>query len=364
MTSKERMMCALRGEKPDMVPVTIHQWQAYHLQYFMDGMTEIEAFESLGMDASATYYPAYRPIPTNDWRDEVTTVKTKDGMQYDHVVTTPGGQLTYQICSNKYTSWYAKPLIRQKEDIYLFRDYYPRMEMKRKELEEHYERLGDGGIARCGVPNFQGGCYQAAQVLFGTEELIYECYDDPDWVHAFLGILLDRKLEYVDTQLRGAKVDLVETGGGGSSDSVISPAFHEEFCLPYDKKLHEAIRGIGLPTTYHTCGGMKALLNIIPKNGCTASETLSPSGVGGNLDHSRRREVKEKLGSKVALIGGMDQIQILTHGTAEQVEKEVVNLFETYGVGGGYIMSACDHFFEAPRKNLEVYVRTARECIY
>ena len=35
MTSKERMLVALRRGKPDRMPVTIHQWQAYHLQKFM-----------------------------------------------------------------------------------------------------------------------------------------------------------------------------------------------------------------------------------------------------------------------------------------------------------------------------------------
>ena len=31
MTSKERLMCALHREKPDRLPVTVHQWQGYHL---------------------------------------------------------------------------------------------------------------------------------------------------------------------------------------------------------------------------------------------------------------------------------------------------------------------------------------------
>lgn len=364
MTPKERMMAALNRQKPDRLPVTIHQWQPYHLKNFMEGRSEIEAFESLAMDAAATFYPAYEKIDTPDWKEAITTREKGDVTEYDYVITTPKGQLTYQISSNKFTSWYSQHMIKQPEDIYLFRDYFPRMRIKRQQLEEHYARLGDGGIARCGVPNFQGGCYQAAQVLYGTEELIYACYDDPDWVHEFLGILLDRKLQYVDEQLRDAKIDLVETGGGGSSDTVISPSMHEEFCLPYDQKLHEAIRGVGLPVVYHTCGGMKNILDSILQNGCTASETLSPSGIGGNIDAAQRPMVKEKLGGKLALIGGMDQINILTNGTPQMVRDEVFRLFEDFGNGGGYILSACDHFFEAPVENLRAYVAAARECVY
>ena len=38
MTSKERMMTALRRGKPDRLPVTIHQWMQYHLTHFMGGI--------------------------------------------------------------------------------------------------------------------------------------------------------------------------------------------------------------------------------------------------------------------------------------------------------------------------------------
>jgi len=35
MTSKERMVCALNNEKPDKLPVTVHQWQKYHLDTYL-----------------------------------------------------------------------------------------------------------------------------------------------------------------------------------------------------------------------------------------------------------------------------------------------------------------------------------------
>ena len=362
MNSKERMLIALNRGIPDKMPVTIHQWQSYHLNTYMNGATEIEAFKKMGLDASATYYPSYYKSPRVDWI-ETSTVRHQDDITItDYLVSTPDGKLTYQISSNKFTSWYSENLIKDYDDIYIYKKHFPKMAIKRKELEEHYSLLGDSGIARCGIPSFQGGCYQAAQVLYGVERLIYDCYDNPDWVHEFLNILLERKLEYIEDQLRYAKVDLVETGGGGSSDTVISPGFHKEFCEPYDKKIHDAIHRIGLPVVYHTCGGMMNIMDSILDNGCDASETLSPPEIGGNIVDGTI--VKGKLGPKIALIGGMDQITLLTNGSPEQIKKEVKRLFEIYGKNGGYIMSACDHFFEVPVGNLKAYVEAARECIY
>ena len=56
MTSKERMMCALNREKPDRLPVTVHQWQGYHLETHLGGITPLEAFRRFGMDAAVQYF--------------------------------------------------------------------------------------------------------------------------------------------------------------------------------------------------------------------------------------------------------------------------------------------------------------------
>jgi len=122
--------------------------------------------------------------------------------------------------------------------------------------------------------------------------------------------------------------------------------------------LHNA----GHISTYHTCGGMTNILDLIIANGTDASETLSPCGTGGNI--TELEKVRMVFGGKVTMIGGMDQFHILTTGSATAIRKEVHRLFEGFGKNGGYIMSASDHFFETPIENLKVYARAAHECRY
>ena len=45
MTGKERMLVALEGGKPDRLPVSVHQWQQYHLDKYLGCMSDLEAFE-------------------------------------------------------------------------------------------------------------------------------------------------------------------------------------------------------------------------------------------------------------------------------------------------------------------------------
>ena len=186
------------------------------------------------------------------------------------------------------------------------------------------------------------------------------CFDKPDWVHELLQILLDKKLQFIES-MKGAKFDLIETGGGSSSSTLISPDLHREFCLPYDRKMHDALRDLGFKITYHTCGGTKGIEEYIVQNGCDASETLAPPSVGGD---SKPWELKQKVGNRIALIGGVDQYNTLTDGSKEYIRKKVFELFEKVGYEGGYICSASDHFFETPVANLKWYAEAAHECVY
>jgi len=145
---------------------------------------------------------------------------------------------------------------------------------------------------------------------------------------------------------------------------VISPAMFDEFCVPYDRRINDALREVGLKSVYHTCGGMMAILDRIPNNHTDASETLSPTGVGGDIEPRDRMHVKRILGGKVSLIGGIDQGRLLTEGTPEEIRADIHHLFQTFGVGGGYIASASDHFFHTPVENLKVMARAAKECRY
>jgi hypothetical protein len=73
--------------------------------------------------------------------------------------------------------------------------------------------------------------------------------------------------------------------------------------------------------------------------------------------------VRRTLGKEKILIGGIDQLTVLP-GTDDQIVEEVRKKFTGYGIDGGYIMSASDHFFHLDRDRLELYANAAKECVY
>jgi uroporphyrinogen-III decarboxylase len=220
--------------------------------------------------------------------------------------------------------------------------------------------VGDSGILRGFVWGDQAGCWQHAACLLDVSDMIMATFDKPDWVHALLKILLNKKLQFIES-MKGAKFDLVETGGGAGSSTVISPTIFQEFCLPYDRQMHEALHSLGFKVSYHTCGGTLGIEDLIVETGADVSETLAPMSVGGNQEPW---DFKEKVGDRMALIGGLDQFNVLTSGSEETIRDKVQELFTKVGQDGGYICSASDHFFETPVLNLVAFADIARELVY
>jgi len=373
MTPKERMMTALRRQKPDRLPVSIHQWQKYHLDEYMGGVEPLEAFRATGMDAAIQYFEAMGQfwipdaekyaLQTPQWQDVMTVVDSNpDAKVVHHRIVTPEGELTYKTGANRTTTWITEYLIKQHEDVDLIDRYMPVARLDKAAVAREYDRVGDAGILRGFVWGDQAGCWQHACCLMDVQQLIFETYENPDWVHRLLKALLEKKLQFIEESLRGARFDLIETGGGAASDTVISPRLHAEFCLPYDRQMHRAVHDAGLLATYHTCGGMMNILDLIVANETDASETLTPPGCGGNITEPAK--VRDAYAGRVAMIGGMDQFNVLTNGTPERIRAEVRRLFEGFGRDGGYILSASDHFFDAPVENLRVFAEAARQCTY
>lgn len=371
MNSKERMMIALERGKPDRLPVTVHQWQGYHLNHYMNGMSDIEAFEAVGMDAQIQYFSDmgqfwlpdadFTKSSTEQWRDEAKVVSDDpEHRLVDHTITTPEGTLTYRTEGNRKTTWIIEYLIKRDEDLELVKKYMPVPKLHPEPIAELYDRLGDRGILRGFVWGDQAGCWQHAACLVDINDLIMKAMTQPDWVHALLQTLLEKKLGFIET-MKGCKFDVIETGGGASSSTVISPDMHAEFCLPYDRQMHDALHEQGFKISYHTCGGTYGLEEHIVDNHTDASETLAPISIGGNQEPW---DFKRKVGDRLAVIGGMDQHNVLSIRPDAEVRAKVHELFEKVGADGGYICSCADHFFETPVDKLKVMAAAARECTY
>jgi uroporphyrinogen decarboxylase len=137
---------------------------------------------------------------------------------------------------------------------------------------------GDRGLVRGHICCFdlfgQPGCWQDACCLVGSQRLIMEANDDPEWVHELPRILQRRKRGFIES-LAGARYEILEFGGDASA-SVISPRMFDRFVAPYDGPLVEAAHRVGQRIVYHLCGKIMPMVNRAVALGVDALETFTP----------------------------------------------------------------------------------------
>ena len=103
------------------------------------------------------------------------------------------------------------------------------------------------------------------------------------------------------------------------------------------------------------------VLEDIAGMGPDAMETLTPPAMGGDVDLA---EAKRRVGDRVCLIGGFDQFHYFQGCGPEETRGAVRACFEAAGEGGGYILAASDHFFDAEPELIAAYGDEARQCVY
>jgi uroporphyrinogen-III decarboxylase len=232
---------------------------------------------------------------------------------------------------------------------------------------EAHRRLGDKGIIRShpyapGAPwsPGQGSPWQSFCTLVDTEKAIYLAYDEKEFVHHALQIILERTLRVMN-MWEGTPADMIEIGGGAASSTVISPKMFREFCLPYDQQQVDLSHHLGLKVVYHLCGGLMPMLDLVAQTGADGLETMTPPSMGGDCDLG---EASRRAGDELFFIGGFDQNAGFERGTPEVARQQVFDCFEATRDHAGYIVCPSDHFFFGDPACLQAFADAAHECVY
>lgn len=356
----------------------------YFLKKYMNGITNDEFFDTIGLDpirwliaykpdeANGEFYdPIHTPgyleahrIVSDNWRIEHEPLADPRYETVRYKFITPKKTLTTVLQSNDHTSWVSERLIKEKSDIDIIGEFAVKPTCDVAMVNREADTFGERGMIRGFVNSFdvygQPGCWQDASVLYGIEDLIMASFEDPDWVHAFMKVMLERKQVFIQS-LKGAKYDVIELGGGDASSTVISPDIFDQFVAPYDVPLIDLAHAVGQRVVYHTCGGMMPFLERLAEMMPDAMETFTPSSMGGD---TLLAEARERIGDKVCMIGGFDQFHYFKDCTPEETRKAVRKCFDEAGRDGGYILCPSDHFFDADMELLKAFADEARKCTY
>ena len=365
MDSRERLLTALENGRPDHLPAQVHSWMRYYLDTYLGGCDQYRAYERFGLDAVIYVAPrrTFAPRDLENWQSTETDLGVdQDGVRRGmEAIATPEGTLMRRWASDAFTSWDTEPLIKAEDEFELFAKYAPApASTDPSPVVEAMNGIGAKGIVRGGASGYgQGSPWQDFCILVGTQEAIYLAMDKPKWVHYAVEVILQKRLRWIE-QLEGVPFDVVETGGGAGSNTVISPSMFREFCLPYDRRQNEALHALGLRVVYHLCGGLMHMIDMVVESGADGLETMTPPSMGGDCDLA---EAHRRVASDLFFVGGFDQNAGFERGTPQAVRQQVFDLHVACPTGG-YIICPSDHFFFGDPENLQALADAAKECLY
>ena len=133
---------------------------------------------------------------------------------------------------------------------------------------------------------------------------------------------------------------------------------YEQFVLPFERQLAEALRARGVPVYTHTCGRLGDRLDLLAATGVDGVDTLDPPPLG-NVELA---DAKRQIGRRLFIKGNLNAVELLSLRTREECIQPVLRCLRAGMPGGGYILStACS---VAPRMEpwkLELLVPLAEE---
>lgn len=205
-------------------------------------------------------------------------------------------------------------------------------DIDREKLIENVKRakeaIGDSGLALF-VSHLL--CLDPVIMDMGFENFCVSLYTNLDFVKE----LMERYVEYyikIDELYSSLpEIDFIWIGEdiAFNSGTYIRPEMFMEIVYPYFKQITSHIKK---PWIYHSDGNYSAVLDDLLKLGMSAIHPMQPEAMD-------IREVKRNYGDRVALVGNVN-LNTLSLGSEEDVEKEVRGLMDDLHEGGHYMISS------------------------
>ncbi|MEN6424213.1 MAG: uroporphyrinogen decarboxylase family protein [Phycisphaerales bacterium] len=291
MTPKERVYAILQGKSYDRPAVTpiFMAWAANFIgrtyrDYYLDGNALVESQLAV---ARAFHLDQVSAI-SDPWREA-----SAYGMEFDypeHGVGRPRAML-----------------IRSPADVSRIRPFdienAPRPRQRIESVRKMVEAVGQ-------THSILGWCEGPLALyadLRGVESMFLDLIDTPQMYVEAAGTMIENQIRFARAQV-AAGADMI--GVGDAVASLVSPPMYEQFVLPFEKRLFDAIHEAGAAVKLHICGDIARNVGLMAQTGADIIDVdwMVP------LDRSRA-----VVGPNVTLCGNFDPTAVLLQGTPQDV---------------------------------------------
>jgi hypothetical protein len=366
LTSRQRILTAMRRQMPDHVPVIPDIsnmvpcrllgkpfWEVYlHEDPPLDE-AYLNAVKYFGMDGWYIYDNlTMREVPK--WNERVIE-SSEDERKVERWIDTPFGRLEEIVCYPRQDPpWHLSAMIKDiAQDFPKLRWY-----MEQRPLDDvckNRGKVGEFGIYGLGFETFMGFWVWVRDG--GSMQALRDFYEQPEMmrrVHEFY-------FDYIETTLRRIlpeRPDEILLNGSASSLSLSSPKIYREYDLPIIKRVSALCKEADIIRHQHTCGRSRLLVEInYNETDVNVMEPLERPP-GGDVDLA---EVKRRFGDKFCFKGNVNTFETMLNGSVDDVIREAKACIDAAAAGGGFILSTGDQCGrDTPDENLFALVEVAK----
>lgn len=374
MTSRERLLCVLHNETPDMVPVSPFIQEEY-LSYYYNKKNTDRLFDAVALRKELDF-----DLVTRQYVNEIPYFLQRSFLNWDvdnHVdvirgnyvrtitVKTPektlkqveGAPYQEKMLNGIHFST-MEYLIKDSDDFEVFKKYCPRREKKDVNHILKSGKIAKKEIQDLGIscPWSMGGVYNLASTYINVQDMMVDALTEEDYYDDYMSFFSD--LVCLDHEIFiQSEYDCVGMQGNIANGGMMGSDYFEEYVLPYEKRAIDILRDGRKPCIYHNCGKAVSLYPAYKKLGITVWETISESPQGDN----HLADAKKYFGKDLILFGNFDQIHFLKEKSPEEIEEKA---YEVMAIGkeGGHYIFACSDYLETgtPVENVKALLRGAR----
>lgn len=182
------------------------------------------------------------------------------------------------------------------------------------------------------------GAFDAMNALCGHECILVAMAMDPDWIKDMCSVYATVTTDMLEMlYAREGLPDALWVWDdlGFKRRSFMSPSMYREMIFPAHKRVMDFAHGKGLPVVLHCDGLVESLIPHLIEAGVNC---LQPIEVKAGMDLLR---IKKAFGDKLALIGGMNVLTLLSNDF-DQIRRELEAKLSGVMEGSGYILQI-DH---------------------
>jgi len=313
MTPRERLFTALEGGKPDRLPAMemAIDWQVMKGLGFANYFGMIEGLDLDGVAVNQALYL----LGLRRWTTRLVKTYTDESGVKRRLT---GELLPFPV----------EHPVRTMEDLAAYTPPDPADDPLLKAVRFTKKRCPGRAVVMLSRAVFAASWY-----LAGLENLLVSYITDPDFAKALARMTADYHGALCERAVKaGADVVILTDDYAHKTGSFMSPGQFREFVLPGFTEVVATVKRAGGYCVKHTDGNIWEIIDPIVQTGIHGLGPLEPAA-GMDL-----KEVRKRTG-KVCLVGNID-VDLLSRGTREEVERSTRNLIEAVSADGAHILSS------------------------